>query len=400
MTPVESQGGGATPGTANPGADDPAIAEFLGYADALRNPHLDAWKAAGKPVVGYYCSALPEEVLHAAGVLPYRVRGTSNADFLQADAVLSRFNCTYVRSTLNLAMTGAYDFLDGLVVGNTCDHVRRMYDLWGHAIDYEPRFFVALPHTITPAGRGWLLDEIDALRARLEDTYGTAVTDARLRASFETYAENAALLARVQEFREADGPRLTGTDFLRVAVASASARKEHANERLQQYVGALERRPPLPAPRARLLVSGSYVDTPGFVRVLEHAGALVVADNLCSSARAIDYQEAGAKAARAGDLDAALLARYTENLCPRVMNQYPARRDHLLALVERARVDGVVLQRIEFCDLHGTENMILQHELHDRDVPTLNLDREYFLGDTGRLRTRVEAFLEKIGRRA
>lgn len=64
--------------------------------------------------------------------------------------------------------------------------------------------------------------------------------------------------------------------------------------------------------------------------------------------------------------------------------------------IQAANIDGVIAAYIEFCDLHGCQNMILEHELEKIDIPILSLDRDYFLGDVGRFKTRAEAFVEQI----
>ena len=96
------------------------------------NQYVRRWKAGGRPVVGYFCSYVPVEVLTAAGALPVRLRGPGSTDSGPADAYLSSRTCTYVRHTLTLALEGKYDFLDGQIALNTCDHVRRAFDLWRH----------------------------------------------------------------------------------------------------------------------------------------------------------------------------------------------------------------------------------------------------------------------------
>jgi len=48
---------------------------FMEAAVRVSNPELEKWKAAGKKVVGHVCSHVPEEVVTAAGLLPYRLRG-------------------------------------------------------------------------------------------------------------------------------------------------------------------------------------------------------------------------------------------------------------------------------------------------------------------------------------
>ena len=104
--------------------------EFVKAADSLENPYIEQWKKEKKKVLGYYCSYAPEELIYALDLLPFRIRGTTCADTVLADAILSRFNCSFVKATLNLALEEKYNFLDGLVTTNSCDHVRRMIDVW------------------------------------------------------------------------------------------------------------------------------------------------------------------------------------------------------------------------------------------------------------------------------
>jgi benzoyl-CoA reductase subunit C len=374
-------------------------AEFLDFARELQNSHVAAWKAKGGKVVGFYCSDMPEQVIHAAGMLPFRMRGTGNSDYTLSDAILSRFNCTFVRSALNLAMGGRYAFLDGLVVGNTCDHIRRMYDIFGKKLAFEPRFFLSFPHVFSDEGRAWVRAEIELFVQHLSKAYGVPVTTEALKDALAVYRENARLMKKVYELRQLDEPRINGTDYIRIAVANSSVRKDYANEQLNNLLPAIEAEPPFTKARARLMVAGSFVDNPDFIEVLEHAGGIVVADSLCLGARSYWDGDAakGDRAAPADPLDELVTRCYDRSLCPRMMGGHAGRLKYIQDQIREAHVDGVILERIEFCDLHGCSNMMLQHVLEDAGVPVLSLDREYSLGDTGRFKTRVEAFLEKIG---
>ena len=53
------------------------------FNEAYRNRHqlAETWKRDGRKVFGYFCNYTPEEIIHAAGILPVRVRGaTENVD--------------------------------------------------------------------------------------------------------------------------------------------------------------------------------------------------------------------------------------------------------------------------------------------------------------------------------
>ncbi len=41
------------------------------------NEHLASARAEGKRVIGYFCSYVPEEIIHAAGMVPYRMRAVA-----------------------------------------------------------------------------------------------------------------------------------------------------------------------------------------------------------------------------------------------------------------------------------------------------------------------------------
>jgi len=103
---------------------------FLKLSNTIINPYITKWQAEGNKVLGHYCTYIPEELLFAAKLLPYRIRSTGHEDTDLGDTYMVRFTCSFVRATLDMALRGMYDFLDGLVICNSCDHSRRMFELF------------------------------------------------------------------------------------------------------------------------------------------------------------------------------------------------------------------------------------------------------------------------------
>ena len=69
----------------------------------------------------------------------------------------------------------------------------------------------------------------------------------------------------------------------------------------------------------------------------------------------------------------------------------------LMQRIKRLKVDGVILQNIRFCDLHGSENGLFERDLEKNGLPALRIEREYGpLVDRGRLKMRVDAFIEQL----
>ncbi len=89
-----------------------------------------AWKErTGKNVFGYFCTYFPEELLHAADILPMRILGQKENVSL-ADAHVQAFICSLVRTSLDAALKDKFDFLDGVVFPHSCDSIQNLADIW------------------------------------------------------------------------------------------------------------------------------------------------------------------------------------------------------------------------------------------------------------------------------
>jgi benzoyl-CoA reductase/2-hydroxyglutaryl-CoA dehydratase subunit BcrC/BadD/HgdB len=155
-----------------------------------------------------------------------------------------------------------------------------------------------------------------------------------------------------------------------------------------------KKKPDETAGKTRLFLTGSLMDDAEFIENVEDMGAVIVADALCFGAR---YFWDPVK--ENGDPLEALIDRYYRHVpCPRMAGEYDARLDFILNQIKRADAKGAILQHIKFCDLHGTDNALLKRDLEKQGIASIELEREYGpLADAGRVRTRVQAFLERIG---
>ncbi|MHA1299234.1 MAG: 2-hydroxyacyl-CoA dehydratase subunit D [Candidatus Helarchaeota archaeon] len=365
----------------------------------IKNEYIEDWKKQNKKIIGYYCSSVPEEIIHAGSMLPYRIRGTTCEDTALADSILSKLNCSFVRCTLNLAMKGKYDFIDGLANSNQCDHARRMYDIWKIKLLKErPNFylgFLSVPHLVTEEGEEWFRTELINFKKSLESFFKIKIEEEEILNSIKLYNESRKLLNRLHEYRSLDKPLISAEELTKVVIASLSMPKEKYIELLTEFVNEVSDRPVISDYRARLMLVGSVIDNPGFYEIFKDLKTLIVADTLCFGMR--NYCDLVKESS--DPFDGLIDYYYKRLLCPRMMDRFETRRLKFVRdQVKKANIQGVIVQRIEFCDLHGCDNMLYQHKLEELDIPVLNIDREYLLGDTARLKTRVEAFIEQIER--
>ncbi|MCP4693251.1 MAG: 2-hydroxyacyl-CoA dehydratase [Desulfobacterales bacterium] len=379
------------------------IEKFLDAAENLDSEYIKKWKDKGGKVAGYTCSFLPVEVLHAAGILPFRLWGKGTTSMAIGDAYFGPFICSFPKCILQLAGEKKYDFLDGAIITPGCDSVRRIDECWRKAAEdigpgVIPDFFhyFHAPHKKADHCIEWFADEIRVLMKALEEHFGVTISDEALLKSVEEHNKSAELLVKLSALRSGDTSRINGVDALTVILAGLAMPREEYNTLLEAFLTELEKAGDAARGRKRLMLLGSVNDDIEFIKTIEGERGIVIADDLCFN-RGVDP----APLERVDDPAGALAEKYLGyNVCPRMFGGYKERLARIVEKIETARVDGVVLLNIRFCDLHGSENGLYERELEARGVPCIKLEREY--GPqiaTGRIRMRMDAFYERLDKK-
>ena len=137
---------------------------------------IEEERKQGKKAIGWLCIYVPEELLYAAGMNPVRILGSEGETPL-ADAHMYSNLCTFVRSCLQMGLEGRYSFLDGYVTCNTCDHIRRLFDVWTRYINNSFSHILSLPHTINDSSLRYFQSELIRLKEALERANGVEITE-------------------------------------------------------------------------------------------------------------------------------------------------------------------------------------------------------------------------------
>ena len=375
-----------------------ALEAFAETTRTLENRYVKERADQGRKVIGYVCSYVPEEIFSAADILPYRISGTGVSDTSRADAYMARVNCSFARCVLEAGFTGRYDFLDGAVFMNGCEHIRRAYENWeAHKTALPFMYMLPVPHVMDPDGNAltWYREEVSKLIEAVEEHFGVEITSERLAEAIAVSNESRRLIRKMYDLRTRDDPTISGVEALTIVVAATRMPKEEFNRLLAGFLEEAENRKSGHKGKARLLLGGSPMDDAELVEHIESLGAIVVTDTLCIGSRSNwDLTE------EEGDPLEALTDRYFNHVpCPRMAGEFNRRYDFVKMQADRAKVDGAVLEAIKFCDYHAGDNSLYKRELERAGIPTLELEREYGpLADSGRIRTRAQAFIERIGR--
>ncbi len=368
------------------------VMEKLSQAIPLANPWINNWRNEGKNVLGYFCTYIPEEIIYAADILPVRVRARtcSAGDTPMGDAYMTPTACSFTRCCLELANQNQYDFLDGIVSCNSCDQIRRLYDNIRFKAPFPYHYIIGVPGCVSDTTHEWFKHEISKFKESLEKNFKVSISDEKLKKAIRVYNKSRELLKEIYNLRKHDNPPITGTEMLNIISAGMSMPRDQFNDLLSQQLQELKEKEGISDYRARIMIVGSMLDDPEYLKVIEDLGGLVVVDSQCLGTRyfwdLIDENK--------NPMDA-IGERYLSKIaCPRMAGKYPERVDFMMKLIKEFNVDGVIFQRIKFCILWWAEIFMLRNKLKDEGTPFLELEREYVLSGAGAMKTRVEAFME------
>jgi benzoyl-CoA reductase subunit C len=367
---------------------------------SFENQHVRAFRASGGKVVGYSCVFTPVELLEAAGVMAYRIRAMGHAQTDLADARMSRFNCGFCRSCLQLGLDGTYDFLDGVLESNGCDQLRGMFENWQYARASAFFHYLKAPHLVSDVALDHFTFELGRLKEALEAHFGVTITGGKLIDAMERQRRIRRKLIALDALRERERPALTGSEALQVVLAAGVVPATVYEELLDRLAGEFAHRQ-VDRPAVRLVLGGAASDEPALFAAIESMGVAVVADTFCFGARSYRPLVADRESGSGVDPLRVLAETYLGgSRCPRMYDEFDGRLAFVREAIDGAGAQGIILVNNKFCDLHGFDNALLRIRLEDLGVPVLCLEKEYgSAADHGRMRTRVQAFCERIGDR-
>lgn len=344
-----------------------------------------------RPRVGWVCGYVPEELLLAAGCQPLRLSGTGQP-IREADAYLHQNLCPFVRSVLDKALESDL-VLDGMVFVNSCDAMKRLHDVWRLYIDTDFNHILDMPRIVSPDSIAYYVSELRRLIERLQESFGTKIGEDDLREAIRTTNHTRRLIERLHQWRRRPSPPLTGFEALDIMIRASQGNIEAYHRWLEGYLEALDSQPVEGKAdgRPRLMVSGSIIDQPEIIGLIEEAGGLVVIEDLCTG-----YRQFQGLVEEEGDALEAIARRYLERApCSRMIDTRK-RLDFMIRLAEDYRVDGIIYHALKFCDQYQYDLPLISQEASKAGTPLLYLETDYTQGSISQVKTRVQAFLEII----
>ena len=368
------------------------------------NELVEQAKADGGICLGYTCFHIPEVLLNVDNCFSTRLRAPNTGSIDIATYYMSNYTCEYARALLERAIEGGYQFLDALIGVDACSMMNRSMEHFEILnVNENPNFFVThtdMPFKITDYTiEGYRRQMRVRVLDRLTEVFGVDTSDAAIRKAVEEHNEVCRIMTEISQMRKADNPIITGYEFHLLNLVTYTCPKRLILPYLRETLEELKtREPDVKNPfRARVAIVGSEIDDPSLTKLIEGCGALVVSDRYCfgsTPGREVielnDEEDALTQICR-HYMEVSECARYISD--EKVMQ----RRETSDRLAKEFKAEGIIYEQMKYCDYWGFERALVSHIMHDEyGWPVLSVDRLYNNGNSGQLRTRVQAFVESL----
>jgi len=357
-----------------------------------RAQYAREWKErTGGKVMGYFCTYAPEELMYAAGILPVRILGSHQVQDVTEPHIFAMF-CPFCRDCLAQGLKGRFDYLDGIMIAQSCLHIRQSYTSWQKHIPIDYSYYLPMPHHVQSRhATPFLTKELEAFKDSLEKWLDRKTSDQAIDEAVEVYNRNRELMWKVYELRKGDSPPLTGEEAMEMVLSSQMVDKQDHSAALEGLLTRLSKRKITRASGTRLMVLGSENDDIEFIRMVESCGATFVIDDHCTGTRYFwNNVELD------GDRLTSVADRYVKRVpCPSKDWPDRTRVAHVLKLAKDYDVQGAIVMQQKFCDPHEIDIPALTKALNNAGIKTLFLEFDVTV-PIGQFKVRVEAFLEML----
>ena len=374
---------------------------FDEFAEARRNGFIAAknLKEKNVPMVGTFCTYMPQELPLAFGAAVVSLCATSDETIQEAEADLPKNLCPLIKSSYGFGKTDKCPFFyfSDIVVGETtCDGKKKMYEYLG---EFKDVHVMELPNSqATKEGFQLWKSEIIKLKGILENKFEVEITEEDIKKAIKLKNQERQALKNMYEIGKLNPPAMSGMDILKVLYGSTfkfdkNDTIKEVNELADRVRKEYEEGRRLD-PKPRIVVTGCPIGgvTEKVVKAIEDNGAYVVAFENCMGAKAIDRLVDESNE----DVYDALAEKYLNIGCS-CMTPNPNRIDLLSRMIDEYEADGVVDVILQACHTYAVETLSIKRFVNgEKDIPYMSIETDYSQSDIGQLNTRMAAFVEML----
>lgn len=347
----------------------------------------------GKKLVGvmpYFC---PEELVYAAGMMPFGLWG-AEMQASESKRYYPAFICSILHTTLEMGLRGELDGLSAIMIPISCDSLKGMGANWQYGVKNVPVINVAYAQNRRiDAGVEFTLSQLRKIKAQLEDICGHEITNEAIAGAIEVYNENrAAIMAFTKA--AAKHPELVSPAERSAAIKAGyfMDRGEHS-ALLNAVTAYLEAAPETEWKGMKVVTTGIIADSPELLKIFEDNGIAIAADQIAHESVGARYPTPVTDEPMQG-----IAERYGSiEGCSVLYDPGKMRGRQLVELAKESGADGIIWVMTKFCDPEEYDYVPVKRMVDKAGIPMLAIEIDQQMVNFEQARSAVEAFVEING---
>lgn len=370
------------------------LEQFKYYANNPRK-QLDKYLAEGKKAVGIFPYYAPEEIVYAAGVVPFGVWG-GQGPIERAKEYFPTFYYSMALRCLEMALDGTLDGLSASMVTTLDDTLRPFSQNYKVSAGRKiPMIFLNHgQHRKEDFGKQYNARIFKKAKEELEKICDVKVTDENLKKAFEIYNENRSEKRKFIKLAATHPQTVKASDRCHVLKSSYFMLKDEHTALLKKLNEKLAALAEEAWDGVRVVTSGVITDNPGLLEVFDAYKVCIVADDVAHESRALKV-----------DIDLSIedpmlaladqFARMDED--PILYDPDIFKRpEYVVDLAKENNADGCLLFMMNFNDTEEMEYPSLKQAFDAAKIPLIKMGYDQQMVDFGQVKTQLETFNEIV----
>ncbi|MBM3179868.1 MAG: hypothetical protein FJZ86_05890 [Chloroflexi bacterium] len=371
---------------------DGIIAECRELVEDAEFPTVKRWREAGGKVLGHFQVYFPEEIAHAAGMLPLKMRGAP-VECMHSDSHFGSYLCSIIKTSLELVLSKQVE-LDLFVTHPICDAARNLGAVWGRNFDYPCQILYLPQNANSAASATYLRDEYARVQADIEAITGRKITEEALKNSLSVFNENRSLLRQLYEFKRKQPWLISAYEtYLLMNVGGLITREEH-NEMLKAVMPLIETRSVKRHDKIKVVFEGGFCEQPplDLIRTISQS-CYVVDDDLLIGLRWI-LEDVSLEGDPLFNLAEAYLEK--SSYSPVQHDSRKPKEKMLLQRIADSGAEAAIITAAKMCEPGLEEQVAYTKALDEKGIPYFVSEFEESMTSFDHMEIQLETFTENI----
>lgn len=372
---------------------DNLISELEHVAENPREVVADYLSKTGSKAVGVAPVYTPEELVHAAGMLPVGIWGGQNVTLDLAKQYFPAFCNSVVFTCMELALKGTYNQLSAAIIPGMDDTLICLGQNWKAAIKDIPFITLVYPQNRKlSAGVKYLVSELENVKKELEKVCGKEISEEAIFNSIDIYNEHRKTMREFVELAATHPNSINNVQRSHIIKSAYFMLKEEHTQKVKLINDELKKLPEEKYDGHKIITTGFILDSKEILEIMESNALRIVGDDIAHETRQFRTD-----VPRKENALLSIATQWSEiEGCSFAYDPFRIRGKMVAKLAKDRDAEGVVFALLKFCDTEEYDAPILLDDIHDAGLKAVTIEIDQESGSIEQIRTRLQTFAEML----